>query len=150
MDVEVEQGVARAEHPDRRRYTGVALVGIWIAVAMVSAFSPDLVTGSQQEHLALVAATAWFWGGIASGLVLLAAAVGDKSVTGASLTWRIFGLETAGLWILAALLGVFGPTLVTGSDPTTIPLTALGAPIMATVVTAFLSVYQAGASHRSD
>jgi hypothetical protein len=149
VEVEAEQEVVGPGHSDRRRYTAVALVGIWVAVAVASAFSPDLVTGSEHDHLALVAATAWFWGAISSGLVLLASAVGGRTEEGASLTWRIFGIETAAVWVAAAVVGVFGPTLVTGSDPTTIPVTALTVPTAAMLVTAYLCVYQAGASHRS-
>jgi hypothetical protein len=39
------------------------------------------------------------------------------------------------IWSAATLVSVFGPTNVTGSDPTTIPIAALIAPIVAMVAT---------------
>jgi hypothetical protein len=46
----------------------------------------------------------------------------------------VFG-ATVGIWSAATLVSVFGPTHVTGSDPTTIPVASLIAPIVAMVGT---------------
>ncbi len=51
-------------------WTTVALASIWIAVAIINIFSPDLVSGSQQEHLPLVAFFAWICGVVATRFVL--------------------------------------------------------------------------------
>ena len=41
----------------------------------------------------------------------------------------------AAVWIVAALVAIFGPEMVTGSDPTRLPIAALLSPVAATVLT---------------
>jgi len=47
-----------------------AIVAIWLSVLLVSLFSPDLVSGSQQEHLPLAAIVTWISGALATRSVL--------------------------------------------------------------------------------
>jgi len=42
-----------------------------------------------------------------------------------------------GLWLAVATISIFAPTMVTGSDPTSIPIAAILAPIAGTLATAF-------------
>lgn len=51
-------------------WTASALVAIWLSVLVISIFAPDLVSGSQQQHLSLAAFTTWLWGAAATGIVL--------------------------------------------------------------------------------
>ena len=47
---------------------GMAALGVvWAAVVAISVLSPDLVSGSEQEHLPVVAFGTWIWGMVASG-----------------------------------------------------------------------------------
>ena len=39
-------------------WTVAGIVGIWVAVALISLFAPDMVTGSEQQHLAVPVAAA--------------------------------------------------------------------------------------------
>ena len=118
-----------------------------IELAFASIFAPDLVTGRLQEHMPLTAMSAWLWGAFASGLVLLAS---SKSESAHRSLWQLFGVGTAGIWLIAGLVSVYAPVMVTGSDPTRLPIAALIAPIFAMVLTAYLSVYQAGASQEPE
>jgi len=52
-------------------------------------------------------------------------------------------MAVSALWTLTALVAVLSPELVTGTDPTRIPLAALIAPPVAAVVTGLLSLRQA-------
>ena len=53
-------------------------------------------------------------------------------------------VSVAGLWFGTLLVGLFAPLLVTGSDPTRIPLAVLLAPPMAAMLTGMLSLHEAG------
>jgi hypothetical protein len=51
-------------------WTAIGIGGLWIAVLLISLLAPDMVTGSEQQHLPVAAFATWFWGGIGT-LVLL-------------------------------------------------------------------------------
>lgn len=129
------------------RYVPVtfAIVAIWLAVLLSSIYAPDMVTGSTHEHLAIAALGDWMWGGMATALLLLAAAFtrperGD--------VWPAVAVMVAVIWFVVAVASVFTPTFVTGTDPTTIPIIAMLAPIAGLVATSFLAVFAAGAGAR--
>jgi hypothetical protein len=59
-------------------WTAIGIGGIWVAVLLLSLLAPDLVSGSQQDHLPIAAFTTWFLGrGRHPGV-----AVGDGSAAG--------------------------------------------------------------------
>jgi len=126
---------------------GLAVAGVWIAVVAASIWAPVMVTGSQHERLAIAALGDWLWGALATGLLLLAAAFTDRGRVG---TWPAVSVIAILVWAAVALASIFAPTMVTGTDPTTIPLAALLAPIAGALVTAFLAVFAAGTSARGD
>jgi hypothetical protein len=45
-------------------WTAIGIGGIWVAVLLLSLLAPDLVSGSEQDHLPVAAFTTWFWGGV--------------------------------------------------------------------------------------
>ena len=142
----------RREHTRGERITGsrlipvgLAISGIWVAVIAASIWAPVMITGSAHEQLAIAALGDWLWGGLATGLLLLAAAFTRPERADA---WPVVALITIVVWLAVALASVFAPTMVTGTDPTTIPLAALLAPIAGALVTAFLAVFAAGAGGR--
>jgi hypothetical protein len=109
------------------------VVAIWVCVAVISVLSPDMVHGSEQQRMPVAAFGAWFWGfgaSIAAGMAM-ARLRGDTTRRAAVL----LAGATMTIWVAAAGVSIFGPTLVTGSDPTTIPIAALIAPIVAALVT---------------
>jgi hypothetical protein len=57
------------------------------------------------------------------------------------------GIAVASIWVVVALAGIFAPELVTGTDPTRIPLAALVAPIAGLVATGFVALHLT-TSHR--
>ena len=60
-------------------WTAIGIVGIWVAIVLISLFAPDFVSGSEQEHLPMAAFTTWFWGGI--GTLIFLWAMGNSAVT---------------------------------------------------------------------
>jgi hypothetical protein len=120
-------------------WTTVGLVAIWIAVLLISLFSPDLVSGSEQEHLPVAAFTAWLWGLVATagcvwGMGTLRGSAERQPI------WIGLGIAIVAIWALAAALSIWLPVTETGSDPTRLPLGALIAPLGAAVLTAVASV----------
>ena len=111
-----------------------ALTVIWVAVIVISVFSPDLVSGAQQDHTPIAGMLTWIWGLIASRALIttLAAQRGHPDRVG-DVAWLVAGVSVA--WAAAAAVAVFVPELVTGTDPTRLPIAAIIAPIAAMVIT---------------
>ncbi len=120
-----------APHLRVDRWWLTATVSVAIAVLLASIFSPDLVTGSEQEQLPLAAMLHWIWGSIAIGY-LAAAGPGRSDPT--------LAISVAVLWLAVAATSIFAPSLVTGSDPTSVPIAALVAPVVGAITTGFLSL----------
>jgi peptidoglycan/LPS O-acetylase OafA/YrhL len=124
---------SRTVRPGHVAWTAGAVGAIWLAVLLISLFSPDLVSGSEQQHLPIAAFIAWFWGAIATVVVILFGALLRRA---AAPVWGVApAAATIGIWVVAVLVSVFAPTLETGTDPTTIPLAAMIAPPAATLLT---------------
>lgn len=131
-DLEVREST---EVPRRRADSAhLAVTTIWASAALISVAAPDMVSGSEQEHLPLALMTVWLWAVVATAYALMTPRRASR--TG----WT---LAVSALWAIAALVAVLAPELVTGTDPTRIPLAALIAPPVAAVVTGLLSLRQA-------
>jgi hypothetical protein len=145
----VAQPLPEATGPRESRYlfAGIAVASIWIAVAAASIWSPDMITGSQHEHIPIAAFGDWFYAAIATGLVLMA--FGRRTPGSSRSLWEGFAIAIAGIWLVVALASIYAPTMVTGTDPTTIPIAAFAAPIAGVIATAFVSVFAAGSSGRT-
>ena len=109
----------------------LAVGSVLLATMLLSIFSPDMVTGSAQEHLPIVAILSWFWGLVA---------VGYLGFVRTSHAGPALGLTVAVLWLGVAVTSIFAPEMVTGTDPTQIPIAALVAPILGSLATAFLAL----------
>lgn len=109
----------------------VAVGSVMVSVLLASIFSPDMISGAEQEHLPLAPLTLWVWG---------AAAIGYLSFVRREGADPVFGLSVAVLWAAVAATSIFAPELVTGADPTRIPIAALVAPVVGTIVTGFLTL----------
>jgi len=125
----------------------VALASIWVGVFIASVFAPDMITGSAQEHLAIASLVALPVGAVASAMVLLAAGVSRRDGASSD-AWLVYGVAVAICWLAVGLVSVFATPMVTGTDPTTIPLAAIVAPVFGLCATAFASIYIAGAGSR--
>jgi hypothetical protein len=109
----------------------VAVGSVMVSVLLASIFSPDMISGAEQVHLPLAPLTLWVWG---------AAAIGYLSFVRREGADPVFGLSVAILWAAVAATSIFAPELVTGADPTRIPIAALVAPVVGTIVTGFLAL----------
>ena len=129
--------VATRSQPVESSWTALtlaAIASIWTAVVLISVFSPDMVHGSEHQRMPIAAFGTWIWGFGASIASLLAMARLRGDV-GRRPLWIMLSGATVAIWSATTLVSIFGPTVVTGSDPTTIPLAALISPIVATVAT---------------
>lgn len=118
----------------RMQWAIVALLAIWASVAIVSLFAPDLVSGSEQEHLPLALLVTWISGAAATRSMMRAMA--RRTTTGN--TPAVIAGVIVVVWAAVAVISVAAPVWVTGSDPTQIPLAALIAPIGGAIASAFV------------
>jgi hypothetical protein len=114
-----------------------AVAVIWVSSAAMAIWSPDLVTGSAQEHIPIIAMTVWFWALLATGLVVMAPSVGASS---SGRTWSVYAGAVSVIWIIAGIVSIAAPPMVTGSDPTSIPIAGLTTAIVAMAATAYATV----------
>lgn len=119
--------------------TAIGVSSIWIAVAAISVFAPDMVSGSEHQHLPIAALTTWLWGGIATPFFLMTMFGLRRSAAWRPI-WVGLGVTTVAVWTGTTIVAIASPVVVTGSDPTQIPLGAILAPIGAMVVTTLASV----------
>ena len=89
--------------------------------------------------------TIWMWGMVATGLGLFGAAfpVRDRTARWGS------RVAVLGIWSAVALVGIFAPSMVSGSDPTTMPIAALAGPVAGAVATGFACLAAARLPGRS-
>src|SRR5512132_653220 len=116
-------------------WTAIGIGGIWVAVLLLSLLAPDLVSGSQQEHLPVAAFATWFWGAVGT-LVLLWAMGRLRGSARWQPIWMGLSVATLGIWAMATILAITLPVFETGSDPTRIPVAAFFAPVAAAMLTA--------------
>jgi hypothetical protein len=119
--------------------TAAGIAGIWVAVALISIFAPDMVTGSEHQHFPVAALGSWFWGLIATGAFLW----GMGRLRGNAVRrpiWIGLTAATLAVWLVATIAGIALPVVETGSDPTRLPVGAMIAPVAATVLTALAGI----------
>jgi hypothetical protein len=116
---------------------GVAV--IWVAVALISVFSPDMVSGSEQEHLPVAAFATWISGVVGTGAFLWMMGKLRGSVTRRPV-WIGLSVTTMAIWTVATILSIVLPVVETGSDPTRLPVGAMVAPVAAAMLTALAGI----------
>jgi len=115
-----------------------AVAGIWVMIALAGALAPDFVSGSQHEHLKLVGGSAWIWGLVATAFVVLAVQVGIRLRAVTTTPWIALATGVVLVWAGVLFVTATGPVMVTGTDPTTLPYAAMGAPILGVFLTWFV------------
>jgi hypothetical protein len=115
------------------------LAGIWIAVVLISLLAPDMVSGSEQEHLPVAAFGTWLWGLVATGGFLWAMGKLRGSASRRPI-WIGLTVATIAAWLLATILSITLPVVETGSDPTRLPIAAMVTPIAAAVLTGLAGI----------
>src|SRR5215207_6906199 len=98
-------------------WTAIGIGGIWIAVLLISLLAPDLISGSEQEHLPVAAVPTRNWGG-GGTLVFLWAMDRLRGSATWPPTWVGLSVVTLAVWAIAAILDITLPVFETGSDPT--------------------------------
>jgi hypothetical protein len=113
-------------------YGGVALLGIWVSVTLLSIFSPDLVTGSEQDHFSLALVV-----GVLAGLAATRSVVKALSQFGRASrpAWIAYVAAVVVIWAGVALASILLLVNVTGADPTRFPVAAVVAPIAGAILT---------------
>jgi hypothetical protein len=80
---------------------------------------------------------------VATGYVLMAGrgrGSGDDP-----LPWAGFTVSVGAIWLVVALTSIFAPEIVTGSDPSHVPIAVIIAPVAGTVATGFVCLHTASA-----
>lgn len=128
------------------RYVGwvaLALVAIWIAVAIISMSGSDLVYGADLDTFPLVQATTWIWGAIASAFVLNALV--QRHPTGDDQYYAAVGIAIAStiIWVAVTFVSVVVPlfTFNFGDSAVIIPLGEILAPAAGVTATAIAGQY---------
>ena len=136
---------ARSAGAQRAGWRGVmrspmSAVGvIWLSAAAMSVFSPDMVTGSEQEHLPIAVLTVWLWAAVSTAYILMGTRTSEVST--ASLV-----MSVSVIWIAVAIASIAAPMMVTGTDPTQIPIAVLVAPVVGATTTGLVVLHQAVSS----
>ena len=107
---------------------------IWAAVVLISLFSPDNVSGAQQEHVPIAAILTWIWGLLATRTIITTFA-DERDHPDRFGELKVLGGVIAALWAGATAVAIWGPEIVTGTDPTRTPIAAILAPIVAMLMT---------------
>jgi hypothetical protein len=116
-------------------WTAGGIGAIWVAVALISVLAPDMVTGSEQEHMPVAAFSTWLWGLVATGIFVWA--MGRlRGNASRQPVWIGLAVATAVIWLVAVVLSAALPVVETGSDPTRLPIGAMVSPVAAMVLTA--------------
>ena len=122
-------------HPEPARISpALAVAAVWVCSALLAIFAHDMVTGSEHEHLPIAAMTVWPWTITATAYVLMAA----RRPTTGWLVWSVVAI-----WVSVLAVGVAAPLMVTGTDPTTIPMGALLAPVGGAIATGLVALHHA-------
>ena len=120
-------------------WTVVGVVVIWVAVALISLFAPDMVTGSEQEHLPVAAFATWISGVVGTGAFFWMMGKLRGTVTRRPV-WIGLSVTTVAIWTAATILSIVLPVVETGSDPTRLPVGAMVAPMAAALLTALAGI----------
>jgi hypothetical protein len=115
------------------------ITGIWVAVVLISVLAPDMVTGSEQQHFPIAAATSWLWGLVAT-IGFLWAMTRLRGRASRRPLWIGLAAATLIVWLVAAILAATLPVIVTGTDPTRLPIGAMVAPLAAALVTVLAGI----------
>ena len=116
-------------------YGSVAIGAIWLSVVLLSVFSPDLVSGTTQDHFPIAMVVGLLAGLAATRSVVRAATRG----IGGPRLWVVYDLIVGVIWLAVALVSIYVPVIVSGTDPTQVPIGAVVAPIAGAIATGAVS-----------
>jgi hypothetical protein len=136
----------KVEDVETRALSVVGAVGvIWLAVLLTGIFAPDMVTGSQQDHLNIAALANWFWGLLSTMFLLRATVFRRPSLerSDEEAVWMWSSVAVGTVWAAVTIISIATPPVVTGTDPTRVPMAAILAPIVATAIIRFGSEFVA-------
>jgi len=120
-------------------WSAAGVAGIWVAVVLISLLAPDMVTGSEQQHMPIAAATSWLWGLMAT-IGFLWAMTRLRGRASRRPIWIGLTTATLVLWLVATILSTTLPVVETGTDPTRLPVGAMVAPLAAAVLTVLAGI----------
>ena len=120
-------------------WAAAGITGIWVAVGLISILAPDMVTGSEQQHMPIAAATSWLWGLLAT-IGFLWAMTRLRGRPSHRPIWIGLTTATLVLWLIATILSATLPIVETGTDPTRLPVGAIVAPLAAAVLTVLAGI----------
>jgi uncharacterized membrane-anchored protein len=124
-------------------WVALALGSIWIAVAIISLSSPDLVYGADRDTFPLIPAVTWISGAAASSYVLRALVTRHPTPEDQRNAWIGIALSVTAIWALVTVVTLLLPEFQfnIGDDPIITPLGHLVAPAAAAVATGIAAQY---------
>jgi uncharacterized membrane-anchored protein len=124
-------------------WVALALGSIWIAVAVISLSSPDLIYGADRDTFPLIPAVTWMSGAAASSYVLRALVTRHPTPEDQRNAWTGIALSATAIWALVTVVTLLLPEFQfnIGDDPIIIPLGQLVAPAAAAVATGIAAQY---------
>lgn len=97
------------------------------------------MSGSEQAHLPLAAMHTWIWGLIAT-IGFLWGMARLRGTAERHRRARGLALTVVAIWVGATIASAVLPVLVTGTDPTRLPIGAIAAPIAGALLTIVAAV----------
>jgi len=124
----------------------MAVLSIWLAVAIISLNGDDVVYGADRSTFPLVQMVTWIWGAAASGYALAALVQPRTNLESQKRAWIGIAASCAIIWFLITVVALIVPgfTLELLDDPIEIPMGQLLAPIAGVALTAVACQYVPG------
>lgn len=124
----------------------IALLSIWIAVALVSLNADDVVYGAERNTFPLVQMVTWIWGAAASGYALAALVQPRTDLESQKRAWAGIAVSCAVIWfmVFAVAMIVPGFAIELLDNPIEVPMGQLLAPIAGVALTAVACQYVPG------
>jgi len=124
-------------------WVALALGSIWIAVAVISLSSPDLVYGADRDTFPLIPSVTWMSGAAASSYVLRALVARHPTPEDQRHAWVGIALSTTAIWALVTVVTLLLPSFEFNitDEPIIVPLGQLVAPAAAAVASGIAAQY---------
>ena len=129
------RGTARSDLGYAYLMTAIALGCIVVSGILGSIFTPDMVTGTQHQHLPIAAFVGWIFDLVAIGMVVPVAIQGIRAEVTDQAPWTMLGFGVGAIWLAVMVVSIFTPVWVTGTDPTEMPIWGLFSAIAGVVLT---------------
>ena len=127
-------------------WAAIALLSIWVSVALISLNADDVIYGTERSTFPLVQMITWIWGAAASGYALAALVQPRTDLESQKRAWAGIAVSCAVIWFLTFFFAVTVPgfDIELLSNPIDVPMGQIIAPIAGVALTAVACQYVPG------